>query len=206
MLSSERWPRLETADADNTGSTRSPVLPRVVLGYGLFGFGYVISATFVVAMGERLGDLGVDAGATWVVVGAATVPSVYLWQWLANHRGLGFALTLSYLVLSAGALLAGWTESMVGLLLASVLLGGTFGGITALGLSAGRVLATNTAAVVGAMTVAFSLGQLTGPAVAGRMADGLGGFFWPSVLAAVLLLIAALLVPKVPELAETHSR
>ena len=91
-------------------------------------------------------------------------------------------------------------------MLASVLLGGTFGGITALGLSAGRLLATNTAAVVGAMTVAFPLGQLTGPAVAGRMADGLGGFFWPSVLAAVLLLIAALLVPKVPELAETHSR
>ena len=194
------WPTL-TANTDTHQRFKvDNTLWRVIVGYGLFGFGYVIAATFVVAMGERLDDIGMDAGVSWVVVGAATVPSVYLWQWLANTRGLGFALVLAYLVLATGVLLAGMAETMLLLLIAAVLLGGTFGGITALGLSAGRALSSNIARVVSAMTVAFSIGQLLGPAVAGRMADLFGSFFWPSALACVLLLVSAALVPRVTAL------
>ena len=92
-------------------------------------------------------------------------------------------------------LMAGVSESFTGLVVACVLLGGTFGSITALGISAARAAAPGRIAfAVSAMTVAFAVGQLLGPAIAGRMADVFGDFFWPSVMAAALLAAAALLV------------
>lgn len=202
LISSGPWHSVAASARPVDDKQLTPPVLQVVLGYGLFGFGYVVSATFVVAMGERLGDQGISAHASWVVVGAATIPSVYLWQWLAQRRGLGKALSWSYWVLAVGAVLAGWAEHIWLLLLAAVLLGGTFGGITALGLSAGRMLSTNIAWIVSIMTVAFSVGQLLGPAVAGRMADMSGSFLWPSVLAGGLVAVAALLVPRHEQLAK----
>ena len=168
---------------------------RLIIGYGFFGFGYVVAATFVVAMAQRLDTPGVDVRSVWTVVGLAFVPSVYLWQWVANRFGLLNTLTLAYLVEAVGVVRAGLSGSYVGLLLACVLLGATFGAITALGLSAARTAAPNRVAfAVSSMTVAFSLGQLIGPAVSGRMADASGDFVMASLLAAVLLVAAAGLV------------
>ncbi len=180
----------------STGGTtqqeRSLLWPLIV-GYGFFGFGYVVSATFIVAMAAYIPELK-DPKIIWLVVGAATVPSVYFWQWLAQRHGLMLVLLFSYLTLGAGTFLAGSADSLAALILAAILLGGTFGGITALGLSAGRVVAPHqTALAVSRMTIAFSLGQLLGPAVAGRLADSWGGFFWPSVLCSALLVASALL-------------
>jgi MFS family permease len=174
----------------------------LIVGYGFFGFGYVIAATFVVAIAAGIEAGGIeaanfDARSVWVVVGLALVPSVYVWQWLANNFGLVHTLCAAYLVESAGVLMAGLSDSYWWLVVACVLLGGTFAAITALGLSAARDAAPHRIAfAVGAMTVAFAVGQLLGPAVAGRMADMSGDFVWSSVVAAVLLATAAMLALK----------
>ncbi len=170
---------------------------RLIVGYGFFGFGYVIAATFVVAIAGGLETANFDARSVWVVVGLSLVPSVYVWQWLANNFGLVHTLCAAYLVESAGVLMAGLSDSYGWLVVACVLLGGTFAAITALGLSAAREAAPHRIAfAVSAMTVAFAVGQLLGPAVAGRMADMSGDFVWSSVVAAVLLATAAMLAFK----------
>ncbi len=178
---------------DDAGDAKK--LWRLIIGYGFFGFGYVVSATFVVAMAENLNIPDINPGTVWWVVGMALVPSVYLWQAIAHRWGLAKTLTAAYLVECVGVLLAGTSTQLTGLLLACVLLGGTFAAITALGISAARAASPyRVAFAVSAMTVSFALGQLLGPALAGRMADIFGDFFWPSVLAAVLLAAAAGLV------------
>ena len=69
------------------------------------------------------------------------------------------------------------------------LLGGTFVGITALGILAARqIAASNQGRVIGWMTASFGLGQLLGPALAGRLAQMTQGFEAPSLVAALLLL------------------
>lgn len=187
--------RANAATAEVSGEERRRLWP-FVIGYGFFGFGYVVSATFIVAMADALPAFS-NPKLVWVIVGGATVPSVYLWQWLAHKYGLSLILLASYLTLGIGSYLAGAASELIMLVTAAVLLGGTFGGITALGLSAGRMIAPNqTAFAVSRMTAAFSLGQLLGPAVAGRMADLTGGFFWPSVLCTALLCLSAALVVK----------
>jgi len=183
------------AAASYVGNGSGAGLWLLITGYGFFGFGYVVAATFVVAMAEAIEAPGFDPRSVWLIVGLSFVPSVYVWQWVANRIGLAATLRTTYLLESVGVLLAGASSSMAGLMLACALLGGTFGAITALGISAARAAAPNRIAfAVSAMTVAFALGQLLGPAVAGRMADVFGDFLWASVIAAALLVAAAMLV------------
>ena len=171
---------------------------RLILGYGFFGYGYVVSATFVVAMAQQIqtsGQVTQDASWVWMVVGVALVPSVYIWQLAANRWGLLRVLRLAYLVESVGALMTALSESLYMLVVSCVLLGGTFAAITALGISAAKQLApTRVAQAVSAMTFSFAVGQLLGPAISGRLADYFGGFIWPATAAAALLVISGLLV------------
>ena len=194
----QQGPFLVPAQSATGTTTESRKLWRVTIGYGLFGYGYVVSATFVVAMGEQLNNQVHSASSisVWMVVGLSIIPSVYLWQWLANRWQLSKTLKLAYLVEAIGAVLAGLSTTQLELVIACVLLGGTFAAITALGISAAKSHTPgNIAFAVSGMTVAFSLGQLIGPAVSGRLADVFGDFVWASLIAGLLLVIAALLVP-----------
>ena len=184
--------------ASDSASPMTTDLVCLIVGYGFFGFGYVVSATFVVAMAEQLlqqtGQLA-DGTIVWWVVGLSIIPSVYAWQMLAHRLTMMRTLRLAYLVEAVGALLAAFSSSLEMLVFACVLLGGTFAAITALGISAAKQLAgVRVAYAVSAMTVAFAVGQLLGPALSGRIADYTGDFFWPSILAGVLLLASAFLV------------
>jgi MFS family permease len=192
-------PAVAPLGSTTQSAATSKVLWRLIVGYGFFGFGYVVAATFVVAMATSIDTAGLPPDLVWWVVGLSLVPSVYLWQAIANRVGMPQALTAAYLIECVGVLLAGVSTHIAGLLIACVLLGGTFAAITALGISAARTVAQDRIAfAVSAMTVAFALGQLLGPAVAGRMADIFGDFLLASLLAAILLAAAAALVVRGP--------
>ncbi|MEM9623857.1 MAG: YbfB/YjiJ family MFS transporter, partial [Pseudomonadota bacterium] len=197
----------DAAAADH--GTNGIALWRVVLGYGMFGYGYVVAATFLVAMAEvvqaelvqaeqvsqQTAFIALDTKSVWLVVGLALIPSVYVWQWWANKHGIYHALRIAYVVECVGLVLAGLSQSYLWLMVAAVLLGGTFAAITALGISAARYAAPERIAyAVSAMTTAFAFGQLLGPAVSGRLADYFGDFFWASISAGMLLLLAAALL------------
>jgi predicted MFS family arabinose efflux permease len=82
----------------------------------------------------------------------------------------------------------------MGVLVASVGVGGTFMGLTALGLMRGRELARgDPRQVLALMTSAFGLGQILGPSFAGLMLDYMGDFAVASLTAAAALVVAAVL-------------
>ena len=170
-------------------------LPRLILAYGCFGFGYVVTATFIVVIARRVDPGGWLEPGCWIVVGLLAAPSVLVWQRIVARLGLLSSLRLAYAVEATGVLLVGFAPGAGAVLVGGALLGATFMGITALGLSAGRQLAgRHQGAVIGWMTGVFGLGQLLGPAVAGRLAALTGGFQWPSLLAAGLLGLGILLL------------
>ena len=168
----------------------SRLLKRLIAAYGLFGFGYVITATFIVAIARRLDHAALFEPLTWIVVGLLAAPSVLVWQRLAQRFGMFPMLRLAYGVEAAGVLLAGFSSGPLAVVVGGALLGATFMGITALGLGAGRQAAGgNQGKVIGWMTASFGLGQLLGPAVAGRLAQVTQGFGAASLVAAFLLLV-----------------
>ena len=167
-------------------------LRALALCHGLFGFGYVVTATFIVAVVRVTPQARALETVVWLVVGVAAAPSTAGWSWIAAHLGVLRAYALACLIEAAGVAVGGLWLSPVGALSAAALLGGTFMGITALGFAAARAMAPHQQRRSFAMiTAAFGLGQIAGPTVAGVMLDRTQSFAGASILAATAVLAAA---------------
>lgn len=171
-------------------------LPRglgaLTLCHGLFGFGYIITATFLVAIVRDAPGAGALEPVVWLVVGVAAIPSTALWGWGGARWGMVRAYAAACLLEAAGVLAGGLWVTPVGALLAAALLGCTFMGLTALGFGAARALAPHQQnRSFALMTAGFGVGQIAGPIAAGWMFDLTGSFAGPSVLAAAALVTGA---------------
>jgi predicted MFS family arabinose efflux permease len=174
-------------------ATRGGVIT-MIAAYGLFGFGYVITATFLVTIVRQSPGIRPSELWIWMLFGIAAIPSVPLWQWLGRRIGLVRAFAAACVVEAAGVAASVDWLTLSGVCVATVLLGGTFMGLTALGLMSGRALAGGQPQrVIGLMTVSFSAGQMIGPFVAGVLAVHTGGLRLASLLAAAALVLAAAL-------------
>jgi predicted MFS family arabinose efflux permease len=170
-------------------------LPRLIVAYGLFGFGYIITTTFLVTIVHITPVIRGLEPVIWIVFGLAAAPSVALWAWIARQFGISSAFAFACVIEAAGVLASVAWQTVSGVLAAAIFVGGTFMGITALGLIQARALATGEPRrALALMTGSFGLGQIVGPAFAGTLSDSLGSFTAPSVAAAVALFVAAVLV------------
>ena len=169
-------------------------LRAIIAAYGLFGFGYVITATFVVAMVRSAPDVSALEPYVWALLGLSAVPSVALWMAIGSRFGVLPAFAAACAVEAAGVASSVLWVSTPGILLAVISLGGTFVGITALGLiAAGRLSAGDPRPNIALMTASFGAGQVVGPVFAGFLFDRLGSFAAPSLAAACALILAAAL-------------
>jgi predicted MFS family arabinose efflux permease len=164
-----------------------------VLAYGLFGFGYVITATFLVAMVRNSPGVQAFEPWIWIAVGLAAIPSVSLWSSLGHRIGILNALGAACFAEAVGVAASVVWVNVWSLFLAAILLGGTFMGITALGLIAARRMSASPLRSVSLMTAAFGVGQIVGPAAAGFGYQLTGSLYLPSLIAALALCVAAFL-------------
>jgi predicted MFS family arabinose efflux permease len=167
-------------------------LALLTLAYGLFGFGYVITATFIMAIVREFTQLQPLEPYVWIIVGLAAAPSVVLWNRIAATTGIlpAFAIACLVQAVAVGASVLWVTPA--GILVAAILLGGTIMGITALGLIAAQDMAGGDPRRAFALiTAAFGLGQIIGPVTAGFLHDLTGSFLLATMTAAVVLVVAA---------------
>jgi len=198
-----------SATTANGVAGHEPSLPRnasvvkMIIAYGLFGFGYVVTATFLIAIVRQGGGSRVFEAGVWMVAGLAGFPSTWLWQKLAGRIGLYAAYAVACLIEVVGVTASVVFKGAVGPLIAGVLLGGTFIAITALGLQAARQLAPQAPRrIFAVMTAAFGFGQIVGPIAAGLLAQASGNYTLASVMAAAALLLSGFIAwsaaPKSP--------
>lgn len=194
LLITDRGPARTGREEREPALPRNANLYRLILAYGLFGFGYIVTATFLVTI-VRQGETGrLFESVVWLATGLAGIPSVWLWSKVARRIGLPATFGVACFVEALGVLASVTLGGYAGPLLAGIFLGGTFIAITAQGIIAGRRLAHRAPRrALALMTVAFGTGQILGPIVAGYVADSTGSFLGGSVAAAVALLLAALL-------------
>jgi predicted MFS family arabinose efflux permease len=169
-----------------------PVPLKMIAAYGLFGFGYVITATFLVTIVRQSPGIRPLEPWIWMLFGLAAVPSVPLWRWLGDRIGLTRAYALACIIEAIGVAASVEWVTVSGVCVSAVLLGGTFMGLTALGLMSGRAVAGGRPQrVISLMTVSFSAGQMAGPFVAGFLAESTGSLREASLVAAAALVLAA---------------
>ncbi|UVK41727.1 YbfB/YjiJ family MFS transporter [Mesorhizobium sp. AR10] len=197
-----------TAPANGVAG-REPALPndrsliKIIVAYGLFGFGYVVTATFLVAIVRQGGGGRVFEATVWMVTGLAGFPSVWLWQKISARIGLYAAYAVGCIVEVVGVTASVAMGGTIGPLLGGLLLGITFIAITALGLQTARQLVPQAPRrIFAVMTASFGVGQIVGPIVAGLLAQASGDFFLASIVAAVVLLVSGAITwsaaPKSP--------
>ncbi|MEQ1880551.1 MAG: YbfB/YjiJ family MFS transporter, partial [Burkholderiales bacterium] len=165
--------RKESSGSPASGlADRKSGLRNLVIAYGFFGFGYVITATFLVLIVRASEPLRSSEPVIWFLVGLSAAPSVALWGWLAGKLGNAKAFALACVLLAAGVAASVLWSAVSGIVACAVLLGGTFVGITALGLIEARRLSQgDPRRTLAVMTASFGLGQILGPTVAGYMHD-----------------------------------
>lgn len=160
----------------------------IALAYGIFGFGYVITATFLITVVRASGGGGVMEAAVWVVTGLAAAPSIWLWAPVGKKLGLFKAFAVTAFLEAIGVAASVMLAPPVGPLLGGFLLGATFMALTAFGLQIARVLApASPKKALARMTIYFSIGQIVGPVVAGYLAQKTGSFTFASQVAALAL-------------------
>ncbi|MBX3596904.1 MAG: MFS transporter [Rhizobiaceae bacterium] len=174
---------------------RDPALFRVIAAYGLFGVGYIVTATFLVAIVRESDAARSFEALVWFVTGIAIIPSTYLWSGFARRKGPATAYAACCVVEAIGVAASVWIGGWVGPVLAGILLGLTFVAMTAFGLQAARILAPQSPRrVLSLMTAWFGVGQIIGPVIAGLIAESTGSYFVASMLAAFVLLLSGAIV------------
>ena len=170
----------------------------LLTAYGLFGFGYVITATFIVDMVRGSAGIAHLEPYIWVLFGLSAAPSVALWTWIGRSWGVLRTFAVASVVEAAGVAASALWLHTTGVIVAAVFVGGTFMGLTALGLIAAREISPNGTgrdprSRIALMTASFSAGQILGPVFAGYVYDATGSLAMPSLVAVAALVLAALL-------------
>jgi Na+/melibiose symporter-like transporter len=76
----------------------------LIAAYGLFGLGYVITATFLVAIVRAEASLRTLEPFIWTVVGLAAAPSVALWLWVGKRMSPARAFAIASVLEAIGVL------------------------------------------------------------------------------------------------------
>jgi predicted MFS family arabinose efflux permease len=186
--------RVAPAAAPTARAKVSADFAALVAAYGLFGFGYIITATFIVDMVRGTAALRPLEPYIWVLFGLSAAPSVALWTGFGRRWGILKTFAVASIVEAAGVAASALWLHALGVIVAALFVGGTFMGLTALGLIAARETADgDPRGRIALMTASFSFGQILGPAFAGFVYDATGSLAMPSLVAAAALVLAALL-------------
>lgn len=172
-------------------------LANVLTAYGLFGFGYILPATFLPQIAKQWLS-GQSYLLIWPFFGLAAALSVVLSQGLQrryNNVSLLGVWRVSQIIMAVGTLLPALWQSLAGLMLSALMVGGTFMVVTMAGLQVAASQVThypkyNLSAL---MTASFAFGQLIGPLTA-LVATGKN--IWLALLpvSAIVLLIGVALL------------
>lgn len=168
--------------------------------YFAAGWGFVISATFTVAIVEREPALAGQGPLAWALVGLAAMPAVFLWDRVARRLGDTRALLLAFGLQTVSIVLPALSGSLAAALLGAVGYGATFIGIVSLTLAlVGRRSPANPGKAMARLTLSYGGAQIMAPAVAGAMAQASGSFRGALWLTAAVMGIGMAVLATLPE-------
>jgi len=164
----------------------------IILVYGLAGFGYIVTATYLpLFVKNAVGR--VDPIQVWAAFGVGAVPSCFLWHALHHRLGSRHALVLNLAVQATGVMLPVLSPTGSAFMASAVLVGGTFVGAVTIAMPAAKAIAATVGYnMMAAMTAAYGVGQIAGPLVSNALLTRTHSFNPPLLVAGGALLVAAL--------------
>ena len=176
----------------------------IMLAYFLFGVGYIVYVTFVIAWLKDM-RMGFESSVgVWLVLGIASMASGYIWRKAMANWWPVHTFSAVTVCTAIGTVLPLLSNHLAMLLLSAVLVGGSFfmapGAMMALTRSS--LPAQLWAKVMSLFTFVFAIGQGVGPVAAGWIADH-HGLNWAMGAGAITLLLCAGIALLQPRRLET---
>ena len=164
----------------------------IMVAYFLFGVGYIVYVTFVIAWLKEM-RMGFDVSVVvWLVLGMASMASGYVWRKAMSRWWPVHTFAAVTVCTAVGTVLPLLTNHVAMLLLSAMLVGGSF----FMAPGAMMALARSTlppqlwAKAMSLFTFVFAIGQGVGPVAAGWIADH-HGLNWAMGAGAITLLVCA---------------
>ncbi len=165
----------------------------LTLAYGLAGFGYIITATFLPVIAREALPGTVWADLFWPIFGAGVALGALLATRVSMAHDSRKLLTLSYGMQALGVAIAVLWPTVAGFALSSLLAGLPFTALVAFAMrEARRLWGPHAPRLMGLMTASYGLGQIAGPPLATALVARTGGFASSLACAAASLLAGAL--------------
>jgi MFS family permease len=162
--------------------------------YGLAGFGYIITATFLPVIARQALPGSPWPDLFWPLFGLAIVPGALIGARAPTGWDNRLLLASAYALQALGVVLSVMWPTIAGFALGSLLLGMPFTAITLFAMRDARRLRGNAAAgLIGYATASYGVGQILGPVFAAPLAQRTGSFSVPLLVAAAVLALGSAL-------------
>jgi hypothetical protein len=169
-LTATVWPKVEGVVATATpltglsGASGGGAMALLSVAYGLAGFGYIVTATFlpVIARQTLPGSAWLDL--FWPVFGLGVAAGALITIRFSAHWDRRHLLMGCYALQATGIMLGVWWPSLLGFALGSLLVGLPFTAITLFAMQeVRRVRPLGVSGGIGLLTAVYGLGQIAGP-------------------------------------------
>lgn len=175
-------------------SERSRFMLLLQLSYFCAGVGYVVTATFLVAIAEASPLLSGRGWLIWLVAGISAAPACWLWDLLVRRQGDWQALLWAYLLNAFSVLLLMTMSGLTGVMLSAITYGASFIGIVSMTLSmVGRLYPDNPSRPMSRLTFSYGIAQMLAPAMVGYMAESDGDYI-SSLMLTLMVMGAGILL------------
>ncbi|MEA2918371.1 MAG: hypothetical protein QOJ15_10452 [Bradyrhizobium sp.] len=185
--------RAGIADAAPANFAIRPVLIYLV-GYFLFGAGYIAYMTFMIAYIRDAGGGAAAQSAFWCLLGLSAFVTPWLWRRVLARDGGGISTAIILGVNAIGAALPLLGHSTAWLAASALVFGVSFFAIV--GSTTAFVRFNYPPAswptAIAAMTIAFGIGQTLGPIFTGAITDALGSLSYALNAGAAMLAVGAI--------------
>jgi predicted MFS family arabinose efflux permease len=202
MIPALRWvPRPDASGLTTTGQKMEDRPPSArylqifIAAYFCAGIAYVIGATFIVAIVNKLPGLTGQGNLAFLAIGIGAAPACIIWDFVARRTGDLNALILAAVLQIVGILLPLLAGGLVMTIVGTLLFGATFVGMVSLVMTmAGRYYPNQPAKMMGKMSMSYGAGQIVGPAATGALAAHFGSYEVGLYLAAGMMLLGTCLL------------
>ena len=167
----------------------------ILFMYFFAGLGFVVSATFTLALAVERGFVQEDSLLAWLLVGVVSIPSLFFWDYLEKRVSMFLALFSAIMMHALSLLLVVFFEDFNTFVISTLLFGMSNLGIVSLTMTlAGRLNPANASKEMAKLTFGFALALIVGPFFTGVLAEYSGSYDAPILIVGCLMLLGGILI------------
>ncbi len=194
LLPVARVPEPQLAAGSVVSEVRTRPVLLYLIGYALFGAGYIAYMTFMIAYVRNAGGGAMAQGAFWTCIGIGAFAQPWVWGGAMAKARSGRITALLIAITAVGALIPLIGTHPIVLAASAVIFGNAFFAVVSSTTAFARLNYPPGAwpKAIAMMTVAFGLGQTLGPIATGAITDAVGSLSYALNISAAVLVVGVI--------------